>query len=149
MVIVIPGAYYIWKFGRDPLIFLKFLVVIGHACIYWSKVAEGCSVFNTVLVCMSCLSKIHPNGRAILLYALVIYHSNCVFSWYIAVPANVVPKAVVVYIWPPVCQLDPRRGPDLGVTLSGRLQGLSGVSSRLVPGGINAGTINCEENASQ
>ena len=36
MVIVIPGAYNIWKLGRDPLILLKFLVVIGHACIYWS-----------------------------------------------------------------------------------------------------------------
>ena len=50
MVIVISGAYYIWKLGRDPLIFLKCLVVIGHVCIYWSKVAEGFSVFNAVLV---------------------------------------------------------------------------------------------------
>ena len=37
------------KLGRDPLIFLKILVVIGHVCIYWSKVAEGFSVFNAVL----------------------------------------------------------------------------------------------------
>ena len=29
--------------------FLKILVVIGHVCIYWSKVAEGFSVFNAVL----------------------------------------------------------------------------------------------------
>ena len=29
--------------------FLKILVVIGHVCIYWSKVAEGFSVLNTVL----------------------------------------------------------------------------------------------------
>ena len=39
------------KLGRDPLIFLKILVVIGHVCIYWSKVAEGFSVFNAVLLC--------------------------------------------------------------------------------------------------
>ena len=38
------------KLGRDPLIFLKILVVIGHVCIYWSKVAEGFSVFNAVLL---------------------------------------------------------------------------------------------------
>ena len=37
------------KLGRDPLIFLKILVVIGHVCIHWSKVAEGFSVFNAVL----------------------------------------------------------------------------------------------------
>ena len=49
MVIGIPGAYYFWKLGRDPLIFLKILVVIGHVCIYWSKVAEGFSVFYAVL----------------------------------------------------------------------------------------------------
>ena len=40
------------KLGRDPLIFLKILVVIGHVCIYWSKVAEGFSVFNAVLFFM-------------------------------------------------------------------------------------------------
>ena len=50
MVIGIPGAYYFWKLGRDPLIFLKTLVVIGHIYIYWSKVAEGFSVFNAVLL---------------------------------------------------------------------------------------------------
>ena len=45
------------KLGRDPLIFLKILVVIGHVCIYWSKVAEGFSVFNAVLFRLSvCLS---------------------------------------------------------------------------------------------
>ena len=49
MVIGIPGSYYFWKFGRDPLIFLKILVVIGHVCNYWSEVAEGFSVFNAVL----------------------------------------------------------------------------------------------------
>ena len=49
MVIEIPGAHYFWKLGRDPLIFLKTLVVIGHVYIYWSKVAEGFSVFNAVL----------------------------------------------------------------------------------------------------
>ena len=49
MAIGIPGAYYFWKLGRDPLIFLKILVVIGHVCIYWSKVAEGFSVFNAIL----------------------------------------------------------------------------------------------------
>ena len=38
------------KLGRDPLIFLKILVVIGHVCIYLSKVAEGFSVFNAVLL---------------------------------------------------------------------------------------------------
>ena len=38
------------KLGRDPLIFLKILVVIGHVCIYWSKVAEGFSVFKAVLL---------------------------------------------------------------------------------------------------
>ena len=38
------------KLGRDPLIFLKILVVIGHVCIYWSKVAKGFSVFNAVLL---------------------------------------------------------------------------------------------------
>ena len=50
MVIGIPGAYYFWKLGRDRLMFLKILVVIGHVCIYWSKVAEGFSVFNAVLL---------------------------------------------------------------------------------------------------
>ena len=54
MVIVFPGAYYIWKLGRDPLIFFKFLVVIGHVCIYWSKVAVGFSVFDAVLVYVVC-----------------------------------------------------------------------------------------------
>ena len=49
MVIGIPGAYYFWRLGHDPLIFLKILVVIGHVCIYWFKVAEGFSVFNAVL----------------------------------------------------------------------------------------------------
>ena len=49
MVIGIHGAYYFWKLGRDPLIFLKIWVVIGHVCIYWCKVAEGFSAFNTVL----------------------------------------------------------------------------------------------------
>ena len=32
--------------------FLKILVVIGHVCIYWSKVAEGFLVFNAVLLCI-------------------------------------------------------------------------------------------------
>ena len=50
MVFGISGAYYFWKLGLDPLIFLKILVVIGHVCIYWSKVAEGFSVFNAVLL---------------------------------------------------------------------------------------------------
>ena len=46
------------KLGRDPLIFLKILVVIGHVCIYWSKVAEGFSVFNAVLFDLSTIKNI-------------------------------------------------------------------------------------------
>ena len=45
------------KLGRDPLIFLKILVVIGHVCINWSKVAEGFSVFNAVLFKITAISR--------------------------------------------------------------------------------------------
>ena len=48
------------KLGRDPLIFLKILVVIGHVCIYWSKVAEGFSVFNAVLLTIVNMSPLLP-----------------------------------------------------------------------------------------
>ena len=63
MVIVIPGAYYIWKLGRDPLIYIFFFnvkknvfqklaglwlvgEVVNHVGLYGSKVAEGYSAFQ-------------------------------------------------------------------------------------------------------
>ena len=70
------------KLGRDPLIFLKILVVIGHVCIYWSKVAEGFSVFNAVL-----FYKIwsHINEEVIELidnFYRVIYLFSVPYDWF-------------------------------------------------------------------
>ena len=45
-------SLYIYVYRTLDNRFLKILVVIGHVCIYWSKVAEGFSAFKAVLLCL-------------------------------------------------------------------------------------------------
>ena len=66
------------KLGRDPLIFLKILVVIVHVCIYWSKVAEGFSVFNTVLFIKRIAFLWYMLYCAKGCYSVMIYHTFCI-----------------------------------------------------------------------
>ena len=84
------------KLGRDPLIFLKILVVIGHVCIYWSKVAEGFSVFNAVLLENSrlwlpfCNISLLTENDHVSIMQILCHYSCCLnMLWFIAEYLNI------------------------------------------------------------